>query len=61
MLTKAAFIWSKNALKTVILWTIISESESDVTWPSMVTHTRNSCSAFNHKHTGSRGRRAVVA
>ncbi len=23
------------------------KSESDVTWPSMVTHTRNLCSAFN--------------
>ncbi len=23
-------------------------SESDVTWPSMVTHIRNLCSAFNH-------------
>ncbi len=32
-----------------------SESESDVTWPSMVTHTRNLCSVLNpskvHTHS----------
>ncbi len=30
----------------LLLQHIESESESDVTWPSMVTHTRNVCSAF---------------